>query len=161
LSDNEEILNQPVVEVLEGLSRRSRGCLENRHIFSLRDLLNFTGRELLRTRNFGPRSLREIEGKLRVRGLRLKSLRQWYEETRERERQAQIKFERERLAWNAELEWRQSHCEGDFIVRPKGIVREKLEVLARGKGVTPAELVHDWILEKLGVKEEPEELVEL
>jgi len=54
-----------------GLSVRAMNCLENCNIRNLRDLIHKSERELLRTRNFGRKSLAEVKKSLAVHGLHL------------------------------------------------------------------------------------------
>ncbi len=54
------------------LTMRSWNCLRVEGIFTIAQLLECTANELLRTPNFGRKSLKEIIGKLEARGLKLK-----------------------------------------------------------------------------------------
>ncbi|RME66619.1 MAG: hypothetical protein D6778_04455 [Nitrospirae bacterium] len=58
------------VEELE-LSVRSYNCLKNAKISTIGDLVTKTEQELLKTKNFGKKSLEEIEGVLKKQGLKL------------------------------------------------------------------------------------------
>ncbi len=53
------------------LSARSANCLKNARIETLRDLVRRTEKEMLETKNFGQRSLDEVQGLLEEYGLRL------------------------------------------------------------------------------------------
>ncbi len=53
------------------LSARSANCLKNARIHTLRDLVRRTEKEMLETKNFGQRSLDEVQGILEEFGLRL------------------------------------------------------------------------------------------
>ncbi len=59
------------IEDLE-LSVRSLNCLKRAGIIYLSDLLNFSETQLMKLKNFGQKSLDEIEGKLSERGLSLR-----------------------------------------------------------------------------------------
>ncbi len=63
----EEILNRSVDEL--ELSVRSYNCLKNANIQTIRDLVQKTEAEMLRTKNFGRKSLNEIKEILRGLGL--------------------------------------------------------------------------------------------
>ena len=63
------ILDKPVDEL--ELSVRSYNCLKNANIKTLRDLVTKTEAELLQTKNFGRKSLNEINEVLAGLGLRL------------------------------------------------------------------------------------------
>jgi DNA-directed RNA polymerase alpha subunit len=54
------------------LTTRSWNCLRVEGIFTIAQLLECTANELLLTPNFGRKSLKEIIGKLKARGLKLK-----------------------------------------------------------------------------------------
>ena len=47
-----------------GLSVRTTNCLEERGIFTVRDLLNSTPEQLLSIANFGEKTLEEVYGRL-------------------------------------------------------------------------------------------------
>jgi DNA-directed RNA polymerase subunit alpha len=64
-----EFLNQPV-EDLE-LSVRSANCLKNAEINFIGELCQKTDQEMLKTKNFGRKSLNEIKALLSERGLTL------------------------------------------------------------------------------------------
>lgn len=64
-----EVLNTKVTDL--ELSVRSNNCLRNAGITRLGDLIRHTEEEIVRTRNFGKKSLEEIKAKLAERGLRL------------------------------------------------------------------------------------------
>lgn len=51
-----------------GLSVRTTNCLEERGIFSVRDLLNCTPKELLEISNFGEKTLEEVYAALETVG---------------------------------------------------------------------------------------------
>jgi DNA-directed RNA polymerase subunit alpha len=53
------------------MSVRTRNCLHNAAIVSIKQLLSCTAADLLRIDNFGRKSLREVEYMLAVHGLRL------------------------------------------------------------------------------------------
>ena len=66
---NNEHLNKSVEEL--ELSVRSYNCLKNANITTIRDLVQKTEPEMLRTKNFGRKSLNEIKGMLMEMGLNL------------------------------------------------------------------------------------------
>lgn len=70
LEERESILNTPVEEL--ELSVRSRNCLRTARIETVRDLIQLTPRQFIKTRNAGRRSLNEISVLLRGMGLALK-----------------------------------------------------------------------------------------
>ena len=53
------------------LSVRSANCLKNANIHTLRDLVRRSEREMLETKNFGRKSLEEVQDILAENGLRL------------------------------------------------------------------------------------------
>jgi DNA-directed RNA polymerase subunit alpha len=57
-----EILNSPIEEL--DLSVRAKNCLDAENIATVRDLVSRTEADLLRMRNFGKTSLKEIKKKL-------------------------------------------------------------------------------------------------
>jgi len=59
-----------------GLSVRTTNCLEERGIFTVRDLLNCTREDLLGISNFGEKTLEEVYKALEVIGFFRKSKRQ-------------------------------------------------------------------------------------
>ncbi len=58
------------VDMLD-LSVRSKNCLDSENILGIGDLLRFTESELLKVRNFGKTSLKEVKNKLSALGLSL------------------------------------------------------------------------------------------
>lgn len=66
---NEIILDMPISDFELGV--RSQNCMKNMGIITLRDLVQKTERDLLRTMNFGTKSLREVNDFLEKRGLHL------------------------------------------------------------------------------------------
>ena len=58
------------VDILD-LSNRSKNCLEAENIQTLRELLSMTEAELLKVRNFGKTSLKEVKSKISALGLTL------------------------------------------------------------------------------------------
>jgi len=64
-----ELLNRNV-DMLE-LSVRSKNCLDAENITTLRDLVALTEPEILKVRNFGKTSLKEVKSKLQALGLTL------------------------------------------------------------------------------------------
>lgn len=65
----EKIMRTPVNDF--ELSVRSRNCLAKMNIFTLGDLLRITEQEMLRYKNFGETSLKEVKEMLAARNLRL------------------------------------------------------------------------------------------
>jgi DNA-directed RNA polymerase subunit alpha len=65
----EKIMRTPVNDF--ELSVRSRNCLAKMNIFTLGDLLRITEQEMLRYKNFGETSLKEVREMLAARNLRL------------------------------------------------------------------------------------------
>ena len=63
------LLDTPVEEL--ELSVRSSNCLRNANIRTIGDLTRKTEDEITKTRNFGKKSLQEIQDKLQERGLDL------------------------------------------------------------------------------------------
>ena len=69
--------NQEMVELLSKnvdmleLSVRAKNCLDAENITTLRDLVSMTETELLKVRNFGKTSLKEVKSKLQALGLSL------------------------------------------------------------------------------------------
>ncbi len=61
------VLNKSIDEL--DLSVRSANCLKNANIHSLRDLVARTEKDMLETKNFGRKSLEEVQGVLREYGL--------------------------------------------------------------------------------------------
>jgi DNA-directed RNA polymerase subunit alpha len=68
-ADLERKLNMSLAEL--DLSVRATNCLETEGIQTVRDLVMRTSEELLEVRNFGDTTLREVESKLKERGLAL------------------------------------------------------------------------------------------
>jgi hypothetical protein len=64
-----DILDLPINTVLPGMSVRTTNCLKNDNIVTLRDLMEKTEAELLRTPNFGWKSLIELKERLLPLGL--------------------------------------------------------------------------------------------
>jgi DNA-directed RNA polymerase subunit alpha len=64
-----ELLNKSV-DMLE-LSVRAKNCLDSENVQTLRDLVQMTETELLKVRNFGKTSLKEVKNKLTALGLNL------------------------------------------------------------------------------------------
>ena len=58
------------VDMLE-LSVRAKNCLDSENITVMRDLVRMTEPELLKVRNFGKTSLKEVKSKLSALGLSL------------------------------------------------------------------------------------------
>lgn len=56
------------------LSVRTRKCMNRFGIETLRDLMQFSERELLEKQNFGKASLNELRGKLKIKGLELRKI---------------------------------------------------------------------------------------
>lgn len=69
--DADQIKNMPV-EDLE-LSVRTANCLQNLGVRTVGELIMFTEEELLKTKNFGRKSLKEINELLADMGLRIGS----------------------------------------------------------------------------------------
>ncbi len=65
----DEMLSKSV-DMLD-LSVRSKNCLDSENILGIGDLLRFTESELLKVRNFGKTSLKEVKNKLSALGLSL------------------------------------------------------------------------------------------
>ncbi len=65
----DELLSKSV-DMLD-LSVRSKNCLDSENIAAIGDLLRFTESELLKVRNFGKTSLKEVKNKLAALGLSL------------------------------------------------------------------------------------------
>jgi DNA-directed RNA polymerase subunit alpha len=58
------------IDMLE-LSVRSKNCLDSENVATLRDLVVLNEAELLKVRNFGKTSLKEVKSKLSALGLTL------------------------------------------------------------------------------------------
>lgn len=73
LSNEEPVFNSNLLKSVEELelSVRSYNCLKNANIKTIADLVQKTEQEMLRTKNFGRKSLNEIKEILHVMGLRL------------------------------------------------------------------------------------------
>ena len=67
LSRLDKLLAKSIDEL--DLSVRSANCLKNANINNLRDLVRKTEREMLETKNFGKKSLEELQGVLAKLGL--------------------------------------------------------------------------------------------
>ena len=65
----DELLSKSV-DMLD-LSVRSKNCLDSENILQVGDLVRFTESELLKVRNFGKTSLKEVKSKLAALGLSL------------------------------------------------------------------------------------------
>jgi DNA-directed RNA polymerase subunit alpha len=72
-TDEEPIFNSNLLKSVEELelSVRSYNCLKNANIKTIADLVQKTEQEMLRTKNFGRKSLNEIKEILHNMGLRL------------------------------------------------------------------------------------------
>ena len=68
-NQNDTLFLRPIEHL--NLSRRSCNCLKSQNIFHIRDLVQCTKNDLMRTPNLGRRSLREIELSLDEIGLAL------------------------------------------------------------------------------------------
>ena len=64
-----DLLNKSI-DMLE-LSVRAKNCLDSENIQSMRDLVQMSETELLKVRNFGKTSLKEVKNKLAALGLSL------------------------------------------------------------------------------------------
>ena len=58
------------VDMME-LSVRSKNCLDSENILTIRELVRLTEQDLLKVRNFGKTSLKEVKNKLALLGLGL------------------------------------------------------------------------------------------
>lgn len=67
--ETEELLSKPV-DILD-LSVRSKNCLDSENITTLRDLVTNSESDMLKVRNFGKTSLKEVKTKLSALGLSL------------------------------------------------------------------------------------------
>lgn len=70
---SQNIEEYTTIEELE-LSQRSYNCLKRANIYNVRELISKTKEDLLNIRNFGQKSIKEIELKLKEMGLTLKKL---------------------------------------------------------------------------------------
>lgn len=65
-----DMLDLPINLVVPDLSVRTKNCLKNENIVTMRDLTIMTEAEMLRTPNFGRKSLNELKERLEPLGLR-------------------------------------------------------------------------------------------
>ena len=63
------MLDQPLEKL--NLSVRAKNCLDSENILTVRELVSMTEAELLKVRNFGKTSLKEVKVKLTELGLAL------------------------------------------------------------------------------------------
>lgn len=70
--DQQKIIDSKSLEDLD-LSVRAFNCIKSARIKSLRELLNYSKSDLNQFRNFGQKSIVEIEGMLKSLGLQLRS----------------------------------------------------------------------------------------
>jgi DNA-directed RNA polymerase subunit alpha len=68
-SEYDEVLDQPLEKL--SLSVRAKNCLDSENILTVRELVSLTESELLKVRNFGKTSLKEVKLKLQELGLAL------------------------------------------------------------------------------------------
>ena len=68
-SEYDEVLDQPLEKL--SLSVRAKNCLDSENILTVRELVSLTESELLKVRNFGKTSLKEVKLKLTELGLSL------------------------------------------------------------------------------------------
>lgn len=144
-------LDAPVA--LLALSVRAQGVLQNSNIYTLRQLVQWTPKDVLRRRNAGARTLSEIIFKLKSLGLELTS-----ELERRRQQAVREKVEREEL--RAELKRQReerekvarekAQAQGDsFEIRVSGDVMTELYRMAEARRISPSHLVTIWIYDRL------------
>ena len=68
-SEYDEVLDQPLEKL--SLSVRAKNCLDSENILTVRELVSLTESELLKVRNFGKTSLKEVKLKIQELGLAL------------------------------------------------------------------------------------------